>query len=34
VSAHKRHAEAVADDPGAWMPWNFRETLQRLDAEA
>ena len=29
-----RHAEAVADDPAAWMPWNFRQTLAHLDADA
>ena len=32
--ALQRHAEAVADDPGEWMPWTYRETLQRIDAQA
>lgn len=25
----QRHAEEVTDDPAAWMPWNYRETLDR-----
>jgi hypothetical protein len=25
-----RHVEAVANDPGQWMPWNYTEALQRL----
>jgi transposase len=24
----ERHAEAMAADPAAWMPWNYRETLE------
>ena len=24
----QRHAEELEDDPGAWMPWNYRETLR------
>jgi len=32
--ALQRCADAVADAPGEWMPWSFRETLQRLDAQA
>ena len=27
-----RHAENVAEAPGEWMPWNYRETLTRLSA--
>ena len=26
----QRHAEHVRDDPAAWMPWNYRETLQQF----
>ena len=26
----QRHAKEVAADPGAWMPWNYRETIARL----
>ena len=29
----QRHAELVKEDPGQWMPWNYRETLKRLIAE-
>ena len=25
-----RHAEKIAEAPGEWMPWNYRETLTRL----
>jgi transposase len=25
----QRHARELADDPSAWMPWNYRETLAR-----
>jgi len=28
----QRQHEAVADSPADWMPWNYRETLQRLAA--
>ena len=24
-----RHAQAVAENPAAWLPWNYRETLAR-----
>jgi hypothetical protein len=27
-----RHEKAVAADPAAWLPWNYRATLARLDA--
>lgn len=26
----QRHAEEMADDPAAWMPWNYRETLRSV----
>jgi hypothetical protein len=26
-----RHHEAAADDPAAWMPWNYQEALAALD---
>jgi len=29
----QRHAGEVKEDPGQWMPWNYRETLQRIAAE-
>jgi len=29
----QRHAEQVKEDPGQWMPWNYRETLKRITAE-
>jgi len=29
----QRHAERVKEDPGQWMPWNYRETLKRVIAE-
>ncbi len=25
----QRHAEDVAASPAEWMPWNYRETLDR-----
>ena len=25
----QRHARELATDPAAWMPWNYRETLER-----
>jgi hypothetical protein len=24
----QRHAEELAKNPAAWMPWNYRQTLQ------
>ncbi len=29
-----RHAKHVAENPSQWMPWNYRETLTRIAAEA
>jgi hypothetical protein len=29
----QRHHEAVARAPSAWLPWNYQETLARLDAQ-
>jgi len=26
-----RYHEAAADDPAAWMPWNYQEALAALD---
>jgi transposase len=26
-----RHHERVADEPGEWMPWNYRQALEKLD---
>ncbi len=37
LTALQRNAKAVADNPVDWLPWNYRETLQRLsprDAKA
>ena len=31
LTALMSHEKAVADNPGAWLPWNYRETLERLD---
>jgi hypothetical protein len=28
--ALQRHHERVADNPGDWMPWTYKETLTRL----
>ena len=25
-----RHEKAVAEDPAAWLPWDYRDTLTRL----
>jgi transposase len=25
----QRHAQEVATTPAEWMPWNYRETLER-----
>jgi hypothetical protein len=30
----QRHAGEVAENPSAWMPWNYRETLARSSAGA
>jgi len=26
----QRHAQKLATSPGEWMPWNYRETLERI----
>jgi len=28
----QRHAKAVAERPGEWMPWNYQEPCSRLEA--
>lgn len=28
----QRHAEELKQNPSAWMPWNYRETIQRADS--
>ena len=28
----ERHADLAASNPGDWMPWNYRETLDRISA--
>ncbi len=30
----QRHADQLKDNPAQWMPWNYRETLQRITVEA
>ena len=30
----QRHAEELKQNPAAWMPWNYRETLARLATPA
>jgi len=30
--ALQRHHEVVAENPGRWMPWNFRDALARLES--
>lgn len=30
----QRHTDKVASSPEEWMPWNYLETLARLEAEA
>jgi hypothetical protein len=30
----QRHAGEVKANPRQWMPWNYRETLRRIAAEA
>jgi len=32
LTALQRHARALKETPSAWMPWNYRETRQPLDA--
>jgi hypothetical protein len=27
----KRHSRELAATPAEWMPWNYRETLQRAE---
>ena len=34
LTALMRHDKAVADSPGDWLPWNYRESLARLDGPA
>ena len=29
----QKHAAELARNPAEWMPWNYRETLARADAE-
>ena len=30
----ERHADLAASNPRDWMPWNYRETLDRISAPA
>lgn len=32
LTALQRHAETMADDPAAWLPWCYRDTLARIEA--
>jgi hypothetical protein len=31
LAAIIRHAQLVAASPAEWMPWNFAETVRRLE---
>jgi transposase len=33
LCALQRHAEQTKENPKQWMPWNYKQTLQRIDAE-
>jgi len=28
----QRHARELAANPGEWLPWNYRQTLERMPA--
>jgi hypothetical protein len=28
----QRHARELAANPGEWLPWNYRQTLERMQA--
>jgi transposase len=28
----QKHAEEIAENPSAWMPWNYREVLKQTEA--
>ena len=30
LTALQRHAQKLATNPAEWMPWNYRETLERI----
>ena len=30
----QRHATEVRENPAAWLPWNYRETLERMRSRA
>ena len=32
LTALQKHAAALAQNPEQWMPWNYRDTLARLDS--
>ena len=32
LCALQRHAEQLKENPRQWMPWNYQQTLQRIDA--
>ena len=34
LTALQMHADAVAEDPGAWMPWTYAATRDALEAAA
>ncbi|KPK75223.1 MAG: transposase, partial [Phycisphaerae bacterium SM23_30] len=31
LSELQKHAIEFSSDPDNWMPWNYRDTLQRID---
>ena len=34
LTALQRNSKAVAQKPAGWMPWNYKQTLAELAAEA
>ena len=33
LTALQKHAAELSTNPSQWMPWNYRQILQRADAE-
>jgi hypothetical protein len=34
LMAMVHHPDRVRASPGQWLPWNYRDTLQRVEAKA
>jgi hypothetical protein len=30
----QKHAAELAENPGAWMPWNYRDTIEQSQASS